>query len=110
LFARTDRFLSHGCIRVQEIVPLASHILAHNSTHGSDALGVAMVSGNTTLLALSSRLPVYILYWTALANDDGSFGFRHDIYDRDQQLTAALQRRTSVASISGVDLGCPLPG
>lgn len=110
LFARTDRFLSHGCIRVQEIVPLASHILAHNSTHGSDALGDAMVSGNTTLLALSSRLPVYILYWTALANDDGSFGFRHDIYDRDQQLTAALQRRTSVASISGVDLGCPLPG
>jgi murein L,D-transpeptidase YcbB/YkuD len=109
LFARTDRFLSHGCIRVQEIVPLASYILAHGSTNGPDALGSAMVSGNTTFLALSSRLPVYILYWTAVTNNDGSFGFRHDIYDRDQQLIIALERRTSATSISAADPGCPLP-
>jgi murein L,D-transpeptidase YcbB/YkuD len=109
LFERADRFLSHGCIRVQEIVPLASYILAHNSTNGPDALADAIVTGNTKFLSLSSPLPVYILYWTAVVNGDGSFGFRNDIYDRDEQLIVALERRNSASRVSEMNLGCPLP-
>jgi len=109
LFERADRFLSHGCIRVQEIVPLASYILAHNSTNGPDVLGDAIAAGNTRFLSLSSPLPVYILYWTAVVNGDGSFGFRNDIYDRDEQLIVALERRNSASRVSEMNLGCPLP-
>lgn len=109
LFSRTDRFLSHGCIRVQAINPLASHILARNSDYGPNSLDGAIASGNTTLLRLSEPIPVYILYWTALANADGSFGFRRDIYSRDEKLMMVVESRNFSRVAFQANLGCPLP-
>jgi murein L,D-transpeptidase YcbB/YkuD len=109
LFSRMDRFLSHGCVRVQEIHALASHILEHNSGYAADSLEGAIASGNTTLLRLSEPLPVYILYWTALTNGDGSFGFRHDIYRRDARLLSAIENRSMTRVVFQGNLGCPLP-
>jgi len=110
LFSRMDRFLSHGCVRVQAINPLASYILAQNSDYGPNSLDSAIASGNTTSLRLNEPLPVYILYWTALANADGSFGFRRDIYSRDEKLMAAVESRDASRVAFQGDLGCPLPG
>lgn len=110
LFARMDRYLSHGCVRVQEIVPLASYILAHNSDAPPDALGNAIASDATTLLRLNEPLPVYVLYWTAVTNADDSFGFRPDVYRRDEKLTSALRAGASTRVAFQQDLGCPVPG
>jgi hypothetical protein len=35
-------------------------------------------------------VPVYLLYWTAIAADNGTVEFRRDLYDRDERLIAAL--------------------
>jgi murein L,D-transpeptidase YcbB/YkuD len=109
LFARADRFLSHGCIRVQQIIPLASYALEHNSSFSSDELMTAIAANGTAFFPLAEDLPVYILYWTATANDDGSFGFRNDVYSRDDQLVAALNRNDSSKVVFSEDFGCPLP-
>ena len=109
LFSRMDRFLSHGCIRVQEIHPLASRILTRNSNYGPDSLDNAIASGNTTLFRLGEPLPVYILYWTALTNSDGSFGFRRDIYSRDEKLAVSVENRNASRVAFQENLGCPLP-
>ena len=104
-----DRFLSHGCVRVQAINDLAAHILARNSDYGPGALDNAITSGETTLLRLSEPLPVYILYWTAVVNADSTFGFRRDVYSRDDQLMALVESRNASRVAFQGDLGCPLP-
>jgi murein L,D-transpeptidase YcbB/YkuD len=110
LFSRMDRFLSHGCVRVQAIKELASYALAQNSSHAPASLDEAIASGNTTLLRLNDPLPVYVLYWTAATNLDGSFGFRRDVYTRDEQLLAAIAQRNGNRLAFQGELGCPMIG
>jgi murein L,D-transpeptidase YcbB/YkuD len=46
---------------------------------------------------------VYFLYWTALAGDDGTVGFRPDFYGRDTPLIAALSS-SSDKHVSSVEM------
>jgi L,D-transpeptidase YcbB len=89
LFAHDERDLSHGCVRVEKILPLASYALTDDDTSVS-LLSSAVASGRTKYFPLSRPLPIYILYWTVFVDADGSVEFRPDVYDRDQRLIAAL--------------------
>ena len=40
-------------------------------------------------------LPIYMLYWTAMADADGNVGFRPDRYHRDLPLIKALNRSSA---------------
>jgi murein L,D-transpeptidase YcbB/YkuD len=93
LFARDERHLSHGCIRVQQIRALGSFALTGDPVAGLEKIDAAIESGETQRLALDAPLPVYVLYWTAIANGDGTVDFRPDVYGRDQELLAALAGR-----------------
>jgi murein L,D-transpeptidase YcbB/YkuD len=89
-FAPDDREISNGCVRVQQIFPLASLALTDDAAKGMERLNQAAKSHQTQRLTLDSPLPVYFLYWTALPGPDGMVGFRPDLYDRDTPLIAAL--------------------
>jgi len=85
VFARPDRALSHGCIRVQDIEDLAT------SLGDSVALQDALSDPTTTLtLQLQRSVPVYLVYFTAEAGTDGSVRFLGDPYDRDAALVRQL--------------------
>jgi murein L,D-transpeptidase YcbB/YkuD len=87
LFADGDRYRSHGCVRVENPTELARRLL------GRDAQGIEaeIATGKTKTLRMSAPLPVYVVYWTAFAdNDDGTLQFREDAYGRDQPIVAAL--------------------
>jgi murein L,D-transpeptidase YcbB/YkuD len=88
-FAQSARDISHGCVRVQQILPLASYALAAN-LDAIDAIKSGIAAGQTKYLPLQQRLPVYFLYWTTFSSTDGSLQFRPDIYGRDKRLIAAL--------------------
>jgi murein L,D-transpeptidase YcbB/YkuD len=90
LFAHDDRHFSHGCMRVQEITALASYALTRNTEEGVDRLNEAITLGTTRTTRLETPLAVYVLYWTAIAHDDGTVDFRPDIYGRDDRLLAAV--------------------
>ena len=92
LFDRFDRFLSHGCVRVEEIQELASNLLSGGESSQDPRLQAALASGQTRGLRLSQPVPAYLLYWTAVAAPDGSLAFRPDVYGYDQQLITALER------------------
>jgi murein L,D-transpeptidase YcbB/YkuD len=93
LFDLTDREASNGCIRVQAIYPLASWALANDPMAASDQLDSAIGSHETQTLKLDEPLPIYVLYWTAVPQDDGTVGFRPDLYGRDRRLLAAMASR-----------------
>jgi len=90
LFLSPSRLMSNGCVRVQEIFPLASLALTGDPQDGLERLTQAVAAGETQRIALRTPLPVYMFYWTAVADSDGTTGFRPDLYDRDKRLLAKL--------------------
>jgi murein L,D-transpeptidase YcbB/YkuD len=90
-FARSQRNLSHGCVRVEQILPLASVALGGDAMEAAETLTGAAITGETKYLALEEPLPVYVLYWTAIGNADGTAQFRRDVYRRDKRLVRALR-------------------
>ncbi len=91
LFARPVRTASHGCIRVERADDLAVHVLEDEAQGWTRRrLDDALDAGETQRISLTRPLPVYILYWTAFVEPDGSVQFRADVYGRDRRLAAAL--------------------
>lgn len=103
-FARPVRALSHGCVRVEQILPLASYALDAD-LKAQDIIVRAIGTGETKYLPLHKKLPVYFLYWTAFADAQGEMNFRPDIYGRDQRLIEALRSRP--LQLATAIAGCP---
>jgi murein L,D-transpeptidase YcbB/YkuD len=93
LFARSDRALSHGCVRVEQILPLAAFAVGGDAEQSRSMLAGEVASGTTHTLSLGTPLRIYIGYWTVFVGEDGELAFREDIYGRDGALLAAMDRR-----------------
>jgi murein L,D-transpeptidase YcbB/YkuD len=91
VFERQSRTLSHGCVRVEQIASLASLAISGDPQSALGQLNELIVRGRTTRVELDEPIPVYLVYWTAIADDDGKAGFPADVYGRDPLLTAALE-------------------
>ncbi len=89
-FKRAQRNFSHGCIRVERPYELAEFVMAPAAQWNHDTIEKAINSGRTRTLHLQAPLSVYILYFTAWADDDGTVNFHKDIYGLDQILQNAL--------------------
>lgn len=100
LFARDNRRMSHGCVRVQNPRELASLLLGQSV----EAIDRGIAAGATTRHMLASPLPVFIVYQTVFADADGSLQFRHDVYGRDDDIWQHLIRtpQAPVAQDSGI--------
>ncbi len=92
LFDRDRRDFSHGCIRVEEPVALASFVLARQSGWNEARIRQAMATGESTTLKLAEPLPVLIAYGTALVTQ-GELRFFDDVYGYDALLDSALRQR-----------------
>lgn len=94
-FDRTNRALSHGCVRVQNIEELAA--LLHDGAALEDALADP---AKTKVLQLQKSVPVYIVYFTAEAQPDGTIRYLDDPYRRDQALLDRIDARGSAVRMA----------
>jgi len=93
LFSRTRRDFSHGCIRVEKPAELAAWALRNNPGWTLERVQQAMQSGkDDATVSLTKKIPVFIVYGTALAYENGEVHFSDDIYGHDAQLAAALAK------------------
>ena len=90
LFSEEKRAFSHGCIRVAKPVELANHILKDDKNWTPEKIDAAMNSGAETWYQLKYTIPVYIGYFTAWVDDDGSIHFYEDVYNRDAPLASLI--------------------
>ncbi len=90
LFERETRAFSHGCIRVAKPKELAIEILKDNPEWTPEKIDSAMHSGKETWYTLKEKIPVYIGYFTAWVDNDGTIHFYNDIYKRDPLLANLL--------------------
>lgn len=86
LFNKEDRAFSHGCIRVEKNKELANLILKDDKAWSSEKIDAAMHGGVEKWVTLKKRIPVYIGYFTAWVDADGTAHFYDDVYSRDDEL------------------------
>ncbi len=89
LFSTAERAFSHGCIRVENPLELATVLLAADGWDRA-RVDAAVASGKTTTVHLGQPMPVLLLYSTANVDPDGTVHFYRDVYDRDARIAAAL--------------------
>lgn len=92
LFAREDRALSHGCIRIQKPFELAKILLSYDASWTDDNIRIAMNQSTERTVNLNRKIPVVILYLTYWSSSSGEYFFRKDIYSRDEEIWTALQQ------------------
>jgi murein L,D-transpeptidase YcbB/YkuD len=93
LFERSERTFSSGCIRIERPFELAELLLREQPPWNPAAIQAQVESAETKTVFLRERMPVLVLYLTALALDGGeSMTFYRDVYRRDPALLEALDR------------------
>jgi len=93
LFARSHRDFSHGCIRVEDPVALAVWILQGNPAWTEKRIKEAMSGDKTLRVDLQKPIPAWILYGTAVVQENGEVHFLKDIYGHDAALESALESK-----------------
>lgn len=90
LFSQMRRDFSSGCVRVQDALDLAAWVLSDTPDWNIEKISTITVGNTETRVTLKHPIPVHILYWTAVADDNGIVRFIDDIYERDRKLIDAL--------------------
>jgi murein L,D-transpeptidase YcbB/YkuD len=92
LFQREARAFSHGCIRLAQPREFAYHLLARQTSDPKALFEEKLHSGAESRVDLDQPIPVHLEYRTAFTNVRGGLQFRRDVYGRDAQIWAALER------------------
>jgi len=91
-FSRTRRDFSHGCIRVEKPAELTAWALRNNPGWTVERVKESMNGEDNVTVKLNQPVPVFIVYATALAYENGEVHFYDDIYGHDAALAQALAR------------------
>jgi len=93
LFSRSRRDFSAGCIRVEKPAELTTWVLRDNPGWTIERVRQGMESGNDNVtVSLAKRVPVFIVYGTAIAYENNEVHFYEDIYGHDAKLAQALAK------------------
>jgi murein L,D-transpeptidase YcbB/YkuD len=83
VFGDDFRFVSSGCVRVQDVRDYVAWLLKDNPGWNRDQIDEVIRSGEQQNVKLAQPVNVYWIYVTAWATPDGLVQFRPDIYQRD---------------------------
>jgi murein L,D-transpeptidase YcbB/YkuD len=83
IFGDDFRFVSSGCMRVQNVRDYVTWLLKDTPGWSRDQIDQAIQSGQRLDAKLSQPVPVYWVYITAWATPEGIVQFRDDIYNKD---------------------------
>ena len=84
LFGQNARFVSSGCIRVDQVHVLVDWILSGQGGFDISAIETIAASGERMDQPVRDGPDIRLMYLTAWASEDGAIHFRPDIYDLDR--------------------------
>ena len=99
-FNSRTRAFSHGCIRTDKIIDLATILLTEGGTEWTpEKVQATLASGKSVTANFPKPLPVYIIYMSSAATVDGRIIDYPDVYKRDSKaITALLDTKTGGAA------------
>jgi murein L,D-transpeptidase YcbB/YkuD len=87
MFSRSNRALSHGCVRVQKWDSLSYYLVTKTPQPVSvDSMNAWMERQEKHYINLKQKVPVYLRYYTCEVKEDGTIQFFNDIYGVDKEL------------------------
>ena len=86
LFNQSKRGFSHGCVRVEEPIKLATYLLRNVPGWDRGNIMQQISTREEKYVPVKEKLPVYLVYFTAKADANGNVQFFEDIYGHDSQL------------------------
>lgn len=89
-FEKTNRSLSSGCVRVENVLNLAEYLLGDKEKYSQDKINAILKTGDTKNVNFKEKYNVHLLYWTAWS-ENNKLIFRNDIYNLDADLYAKLR-------------------
>lgn len=92
LFATVRRAYSHGCIRVEAPLRLASEVMGGDAQGWSEAKIERLFGSSERWMFLPATLPIYIEYFTASIDEDGALAQHDDVYGLTAKVVAGLSR------------------
>lgn len=99
LFNNHVRMYSSGCIRVNDALELAQRLLDNPGNWTKDDIHNIVKSGKTVRVPLEVQPRIYVEYFTAWADSDGTVEFRNDIYKRDRAVLTALNQKPDPVTV-----------
>ncbi len=88
------RALSHGCIRTEDVLDLATELLGDDGGEWtSEKIAATLALKKPKQANFVKPVPVYIVYFSAAALTDGTIVDYQDLYKRDTTVIAALLSR-----------------
>jgi len=100
-FSSRMRALSHGCIRTENILDLATELLGDDGGEWvPEKIQATLDSKKNVQANFVKPLPVYIVYFSSAALNDGRIVDYQDLYGRDAKALAALQMKDGGASLA----------
>lgn len=97
IFGDDYRYISSGCIRVQDVRDYVAWLLKENPGWDRAQIDRTIQSGQQITVKLTPPVPVYWVYITAWATPGGLVEFRPDIYQRDGLDSVAAANMSSDA-------------
>jgi murein L,D-transpeptidase YcbB/YkuD len=90
LFAQRQRAFSSGCLRTQDPIGLSEWLLKDTPGWDRAKIDTAVASAKETRANLAAKVPVHILYFTAVKDEAGGIRYLDDIYARDSHVLTGL--------------------
>jgi L,D-transpeptidase YcbB len=87
LFDRENRAQSNGCVRLQDPRGMAAAVLGWTREQVAERL-----KGAHGQVDLKVKVPVYVVYFTAWPQADGTIAYSPDVYGRDAYVEKAMRR------------------
>ncbi|MBT2188367.1 L,D-transpeptidase family protein [Sphingobium nicotianae] len=84
LFARDVRAFSHGCVRVEDALGLATTLVSARPGWDRAQVDAVIEKGETIKVDLPNPVPVYVTYFTAEPDALGAIRYFPDVYHRDR--------------------------
>ena len=92
VFERADRWISNGCVRLEDAQRLARWLFGAEPPSGP--------RDTAQRADLPQAMPLFLNYFTVAAADDGGIVFRRDVYDRDPSMIARMFNRSEYSASS----------
>jgi murein L,D-transpeptidase YcbB/YkuD len=95
LFRRDARAFSHGCVRLQKPREMAAAVLGKSTSY----IASRIAQGQNDSDPVTANIPVYVAYFTAWPDPEGTVRYYNDMYDRDMYLSRAIDRTNSARHV-----------